>query len=119
MLARQYCKHQHFKIHALLSTEMCLCYLQAVGILKLTRKASLLAAATALPKVVSDIKETMLLPGYIASVTNDACYVRFLNQLTGRAGLPQLADLFVSDPARHYHVNQSVKAQVVQVSLQL
>lgn len=93
--------------------------MQAVGVLKLTRKASLLAAATALPKTVSDIKETMLLPGYIASVTNDACYVRFLNQLTGRAGLPQLADLFVSDPSRHYHVNQSVRAQVVQVSLQL
>lgn len=61
----------------------------------------------------------MLLPGYIASVTNDACYVRFLNQLTGRAGLAQLADLFVSDPSRHYHVGQSVKAQVVQVSTTL
>lgn len=84
--------------------------------MKLTRKASLVAAASALPKSVQDVKETMLLPGYIANVTNDACYVRFLNQLTGRAGLAQLADLFVSDPSRHYHVNQSVKAQVVQVS---
>ena len=89
---------------------------QATGIVKLTRKASLVAAASALPKSVQDVKETMLLPGYIANVTNDACYVRFLNQLTGRAGLAQLADLFVSDPSRHYHVNQSVKAQVVQVS---
>ena len=57
----------------------------------------------------------MLVPGYITNVTNDACYVRFLGQLTGRAGLAQLADLFVSDPSRHFHVGQSVRAQVVQV----
>lgn len=88
---------------------------QATGVVKLTRKASLIAAASALPSSVSDLKETQLVPGYIASVTSDACYVRFLNQLTGRAGLAQLADLFVSDPSRHFHVNQSVKAQVVQV----
>ena len=57
----------------------------------------------------------MLVPGYITNITNDACYVRFLGQLTGRAGLAQLADLFVSDPSRHFHVGQSVRAQVVQV----
>ena len=41
---------------------------------------------------------------------------RFGGKLTGRAGLPQLADSFVSDPARHFAVGQSVRAQVVQVS---
>lgn len=40
---------------------------------------------------------------------------RFGGGLTGRAGLPQLADSFVSDPARHFAVGQSVRAQVVQV----
>ena len=83
--------------------------------MKLTRKASLIAAAAALPKSLTDVKEAMLVPGYVTGVTNDACYIRFLGQLTGRAGLAQLADLFVSDPSRHYHVGQSVRAQVVQV----
>ena len=41
---------------------------------------------------------------------------RFGGGLTGRAGLPQLADSFVSDPARHYALGQSVRAQVVQAS---
>ena len=89
--------------------------LQASGFVKLTRKASLIAAAAALPKSLTDVKEAMLVPGYVTGVTNDACYIRFLGQLTGRAGLAQLADLFVSDPSRHYHVGQSVRAQVVQV----
>ncbi len=92
-------------------------WLQGSGIVKLSRKSSLItaAAAAALPKAISDLKEALLVPGYITNVTNDACYVRFLGQLTGRAGLAQLADLFVSDPSRHFHVGQSVRAQVVQV----
>ncbi len=90
-------------------------WLQGSGIVKLSRKSSLITAAASLPKAISDVKEAMLVPGYITNVTNDACYVRFLGQLTGRAGLAQLADLFVSDPSRHFHVGQSVRAQVVQV----
>lgn len=91
--------------------------LQASGFLRLSRKASLISAAASLPKTVAEIKETMILPGYITGITNDACYVRFLGQLTGRAGLAQLADSFVSDPSSHYSVGQSVRAQVVQVSV--
>ena len=83
--------------------------------MKLSRKSSLITAAADLPKAISDVKEALLVPGYITNVTNDSCYVRFLAQLTGRAGLAQLADLFVSDPSRHFHVGQSVRAQVVQV----
>ena len=85
--------------------------------MQLTRKASLISAAASIPKTISDVKETMILPGYITGVTNDACYVRFLGHLTGRAGLAQLADSFVSDPHRHFSVGQSVRAQVVQVGL--
>lgn len=66
---------------------------------------------------MAQVKETVILPGYITGVTNDACYVRFLGQLTARAGLAQLADVFVSDPSRHYSVGQSVRAQVVQVGV--
>lgn len=40
---------------------------------------------------------------------------RFGGTLTGRAGLAQLGDSFVSDPRRQFAVGQSVRAQVVQV----
>ena len=93
--------------------------LQASGFVRLSRKASLISAAASIPKTVAEVKETMILPGYITGITNDACYVRFLGQLTGRAGLAQLADSFVSDPSRHYTVGQSVRAQVVQVRVLL
>ena len=42
--------------------------------------------------------------------------MRFLGHVTGRAGLAQLAGTFVADPRRNFTVNQSVRAQVVQVS---
>ena len=89
--------------------------MQASGFVRLSRKASLISTAASIPKTVAEVKETMIMPGYITGITNDACYVRFLGQLTGRAGLAQLADSFVSDPSRHYTVGQSVRAQVVQV----
>jgi rRNA biogenesis protein RRP5 len=44
-----------------------------------------------------------------------AVFVRFLGRCTGRAGLPQLSDTFVTDPARHFLVGQSVVAAVVAV----
>lgn len=54
----------------------------------MTRKASLLAAAAQLPATIEDVKEGMLLPGYVANITADAVFVRFLGGLTGRAGAP-------------------------------
>ena len=54
----------------------------------MTRKASLLAAAAQLPATMEDVKEGMLAPGYVANVTADAVFVRFLGALTGRAGAP-------------------------------
>ena len=60
----------------------------------------------------SDSQEGALTPGFIASVTSDAVFVRFLNHVTGRAGLSQLSDTFVSDPKRSFKEGQSVMAQV-------
>ncbi|MEW5309980.1 MAG: hypothetical protein WDW38_001818 [Sanguina aurantia] len=84
-------------------------------VLRVSRKASLVAAAATLPRTFPDIKEAALMCGYVANVTADAVFVRFLGQLTGRAGLAQMADTFVSDPSRHFVEGQSVRAQVVQV----
>ena len=80
-----------------------------------TRKQAMRRAVSSLPSTVEDVSEAALLPGYVASVTPDAVYVRFLARVTGRAGLAQLADTFVSDAQRHFSVGQSVRAQVVQV----
>jgi rRNA biogenesis protein RRP5 len=91
--------------------------LQAAKQLRVTRKASLLsaAAAGALPASLADVSEGLVLPGYVASVTADAVFVRFLGELTGRAGLAQLSDTFVSDPGAHFSAGQSVRGAVVQV----
>jgi hypothetical protein len=59
---------------------------QKAGVVKVTRKASLVAAAAALPASIEGLKEGMLSPGYVASVTGDSVFVRFLGSLTGRAG---------------------------------
>ena len=55
--------------------------------LLVTRKASLLAAAARLPSSIDDLREGTLAPGYVASVTGDSVFVRFLDDLTGRAGV--------------------------------
>ena len=56
------------------------------GWLTVTRKASLIAAAKTLPSELSQAAAGALIPGYVASVTNDSVFVRFLKDLTGRAG---------------------------------
>jgi hypothetical protein len=52
--------------------------MQRIKMVRVTRKASLLAAAAAgaLPSELEDVHEAALLPGYIASLTADAAYVR-------------------------------------------
>ena len=67
--------------------------LERLGMVRLTRKASLLAAAPSLPRAITDITEGRIAPGYVASVTPDAVFVRFLNGLTGRAGATAASSL--------------------------
>ncbi len=52
--------------------------LQNAKQLRLSRKASLLSAAAAglLPSEIEGVKQGLLLPGYVASVTADAVFVR-------------------------------------------
>eukprot|EP00873_Tetraselmis_striata_P024001 jgi/Tetstr1/444265/TSEL_032157.t1 len=87
------------------------------GTALVSRKASLRGAATSLPSPWKMLAEGAIHPGYVASVTADAVYVRFLARLTARAGLSQLADTFVSDPQQHFQPGQSVRAQVVQIDV--
>lgn len=53
---------------------------------QVTRKSSLLAAAAALPAALDAVAPGARLPGYVAHVTGDAVFVRFLNGVTGRCG---------------------------------
>ena len=70
--------------------------MQKASLVKLTMKTSLLRAASSLPSSIGELKPGTLLPGYVASVTSDAVFVRFLGSLTGRAGLspPLRASLY-------------------------
>ena len=81
----------------------------------MTRKRSLVAGAATMPRAFADVKLHLVAPGYVHSVAADAVYVHFLGRVSGRAGLPQLSDVFVSDPRQHFKAGQSVRAQVVQV----
>ena len=56
------------------------------GGLTVSRKASLVGAAKALPSELGQVAEGALVPGYVASITEDSVFVRFLKDLTGRAG---------------------------------
>ena len=66
---------------------------QKAGMLRMSRKASLLGVRGALPAALEDLTEGTLAPGYVASVTGDAVFVRFLGSLTGRAGALGLISL--------------------------
>lgn len=91
--------------------------MQTIGQVRLTRKTSLCTAASeeVLPAKLDQVSEGLILNGYVASITGDAIFVRFLDDLTGRAGLAQLADTFVADPHTLFTLGQSVRAQVVQL----
>ena len=66
--------------------------LQGQGLVVVTRKASLAAAAQRMPASLEALQEHALIPGYVANVVDDACFVSFLSRLTGRAGKLCLLD---------------------------
>jgi hypothetical protein len=51
-----------------------------------SRKPSLVAAAASLPSSLEALTVGAVVPGYVAHVTGDAVFVRFLDGLTGRWG---------------------------------
>ena len=94
--------------------------LEAVQQVRLTNKDSIRrhVARGEMPLRLEDIHVGSVLPGFVASVADDAVYVRFMDHLTGRARLQQLSDAVVSDPAALFHINMSVRACVSQVDLE-
>uniref|UniRef100_A0A7S0UUT8 S1 motif domain-containing protein n=1 Tax=Polytomella parva TaxID=51329 RepID=A0A7S0UUT8_9CHLO len=100
---------------------------QQMPLFRVTRKHNLISAALnqdassesdpelLVPQSVSQMKVGSIYPGFIASVTPVAVYVRFLNGITGKAGLPQLSDTFVADPSQLFFPGQSVRARVTEI----
>jgi rRNA biogenesis protein RRP5 len=85
-----------------------------------TRKATMLDAAREgrLPCALADLQPGQRVAGFVASVTSDACFVRFGGTLTGRAGLPALSDIFITDPSAAFEVGQTVQAVVGDVDVE-
>ena len=70
-------------------------------------------AASALPADPAAVSPGAVLPGFVASVTPDALFIRFLNRCTGRVGLAHAADALVADAADVAAPGDSVLAAVV------
>ena len=87
---------------------------------RVTNKASMRDAIIAgkMPENIDNLKVGSVIPGYVASVTADAVYVRFLNRLTGRAPLSQISDSFVSDPNSLFRIGMSVRAAISHIDLE-
>jgi len=89
--------------------------LESIGQLRLTRKMSVREAVKdgTIPKNFEDVKIGSTIIGFVASITTDAVFVRFLGHLTGRAVLAHLSDTFVSDPKSLFSVGMTVRASVL------
>lgn len=91
------------------------------GFATVSRKPALLRAArdsglrTGLPKDIGEVKPGMHLTGFVSNITETACFVRFLNHLTGIAGRTQVSDAFVDQVADVMEVGQTVQAVVKDV----
>lgn len=91
------------------------------GFVTVSRKAALLRVAqdpglrTGLPKDIADVTPGMHLTGFVSNVTETACYVRFLNHLTGVAGRTHVSDAFVEQVGDVMEEGQTVQAVVKDV----
>ena len=89
--------------------------LESIGQLRLTRKMSVREAVKdgVIPENFANVNIGSTITGFVASITEDAVFVRFLGHLTGRAGLAHLSDTFVSDPKSLFSVGMTVRASVL------
>jgi hypothetical protein len=63
-----------------------------------------------LPRLLCALHPASLFPLLLSCLlllcSAPAVFVRFLGRCTGRAGLPQMADTFVTDPTTHFNIGQ-------------
>ena len=93
------------------------------GFVTVTRKPALLRAAqdprlrSGLPKDIADVAAGMHVTGFVSNVTETACFVRFLNHLTGVAGRTHVSDAFVERVGDVMEEGQTVHAVVRDVDV--
>lgn len=75
------------KVGSKLGKVMVLQKLRGSNMPLVTCKPSLLTAADQLPKELEDLTEASIVTGYVSNAVTHGVFVRFLNGLTGRAGM--------------------------------
>ncbi|RKO88270.1 hypothetical protein BDK51DRAFT_52207, partial [Blyttiomyces helicus] len=82
-----------------------------------SQKAILVSAAqaTGFTGDFADVAEGSVLPGYVRSVTDDACFIGFLGDLVGAAKIRNISDRFVTKVSDFLSTGQSVVAVVLAV----
>ena len=81
---------------------------------EVSKKPSLISNASMLPRHLEDMKENMLLHGYISFVGADFVNVSFLGDLSGRVFKNQMP-LSALSPHKQFQMGQSVLARVLKV----
>ncbi|MED6145261.1 hypothetical protein PIB30_023503 [Stylosanthes scabra] len=82
----------------------------------LSAKSSLIKSAQQIPSDISQMHPNSVVHGYICNINEVGCFVRFLGSFTGLAPPKKAADDQKTNILEAYHVGQSVRSNVSEIS---
>jgi uncharacterized protein len=68
-------------------------------------------------RTIDDLKEGLVLPGIVTNITNFGCFVDIGIKENGLVHISEMADRFISDPARVVSIHQHIMVRVLGVDL--